>query len=97
MVAKNWKDQMNGCASVSSRSRMESYLTFPSLPFDWQGNWESRSPAQQYSNKRYQRAAAPLRPSTQLTQTVVKLYRRDVIQSRSMPVTVRMILPYGKR
>ena len=70
---------------------VESY--FPSLPFDWQGNWESRSPAQQYSNKRYQRAAAPLRPSTQLT----KLYRRDVIQSRSMAVTVKMILPYGKR
>lgn len=92
MVAKNWKDQMNGCARVLPvpDGKLPN-LPFPSLRLARKlGVPHSSIPTNGTS-------ARQLHSGPQLTQTVVKLYRRDVIQSRSMAVTVRIILPYGKR
>jgi hypothetical protein len=69
---------------------VESY--FPSLPFDWQGNWESRTAVFQQT--------VPARGSSTPalnSHRHSKLKLRHVIQSRSPAVTVRIVLPYGKR
>jgi hypothetical protein len=63
-----------------------------SLPFP--SGKEIGSPAQQYSNKRYQRGSStPALNSHRHSKPSLP----HVIQSRSPAVTVRIVLPYGKR